>query len=145
VIELIPLQSEGNGFLWLVLMLITAYWIYKIETGGSSSGDSRTQRNPPRSRNPAPQKTDPSSAKRTSANNPPEPEPDPEPESEPIDDDRDIGVDRESYTDRLERPEFDFDDAESRTASDGSDNPPELPETDDLLDQLGLDDLSEDQ
>ena len=139
MIELIPLQSEGNGFLWLVLMLILGYWVYKIETGGSSSGDSRTRRDS------TPQKTDPSSTKKTSVNNPPEPEPDPEPESEPIDDDRDIGVDRESYTERLERPEFDFDDAESRTASDGSDNPPELPETDDLLDQLGLDDLSEDQ
>ena len=141
MIELIPLQSEGSGFLWTVFMLITVYWIYKIETGGSSSGDSRTRRDS------TPQKTSPGSTRRTSADDTQvsTPEPEPEPKSDSIDDDRDVGVDREPYAERLERPEFGFDDAESRTASDGSDNPPELPETDDLLDQLDLDDLSEDQ
>jgi hypothetical protein len=134
VIELVPLQA-GGGALWIVLGIIMAFWVYKIETGGSSSDD-------PRGRNPAPEKTGSSSTEKHGKQQPDpasEPEPDSEPES--IGDDLGTGIDRDQYKKRREHPEFDPE-GESRKPTDGSPALEEVPDMDELPDP---DDLYEDQ
>ena len=131
MMESVPLQSGGSGFLWIILGLILAFWVYKIETGGSSSDEPRPRRSPSRSQ------------KRSAPTSELDSEPEPKPKTE--DDDIDVGVDREPYAERLERPKFDFDESESRMPTDSSDNQTsseDLPDLDELPDP---DDLLKDQ
>lgn len=119
--------------------IILVFWILWIEFGGSGSGRPRPQRNP---------------SERTSSSNPerhgkqqPDPASEPEPESKPesVDDDRDVGIHRTPYSERLERPDFNFDDVESRQPSSGSDDPAALEEVPNIDELPDPDDLYEDQ
>lgn len=136
MIELVPLQA-GGGSLWIVVGIILAFWVYKIETGGSSSGRSRPQRNPPENTGSSSQERHGKQQSDLTS----DPDSD-EPES--IGDDLGTGIDRDQYKQRREHPEFDPEGESREPASDSDDQTAlkDVPSMDELPDP---DDLYEDQ
>lgn len=125
--------------MWIIVGIILAFWILWIEFGGSGSGRPRPQRNPPGNTG----SSSPESQGKQQSDSMTEPEPEPKPKS--VDDDRDFGIGRTPYSERLERPDFNFDDVDSRQPSSGSDDPTALEEVPNIDELPDPDDLYEDQ
>ena len=136
MIELVPLQS-GGGSLWIIVGIILAFWVYKIETGGSSSGRPRPQRNPPENTG--------SSSPEMHGKQQSDPTSDPDSdESESIGDDLGTGVGRDKYTERRDLPDFDPE-GRSREPASGSGDAPALEDVPSMDELPDPDNLYEDQ